>query len=352
MSLGTFGGVKTFKISTLVRGPREQQRLQNAATGLDASVARIGLLQFPVVRITRKGNEVIFGEHRVTAAETAGEASVECRTWAGTDEEADDLRREENLRRKHWTPEEIAAAVRRAEAVIVGKRAIAAAPETRSFDHLPTASKSMVTPTSRERGQAREAIAKITGKTTEGVRAAEQRAKPEKPETTQAEELLADLDTWGIAVSGAYAAYLGELDKAMDEVDLGLRKAQAEITRLEKGGYLSAVQAQGIRNDLHRAAHAVRQEKPAAICGYCKDPMGAAGRRKDCAGCWGLGWLSVGALGNMPKELRATADALVSVNGKLLPVNGNNAPVAKLPPVQRRLKIEMPDGRRFDPEVT
>jgi ParB-like chromosome segregation protein Spo0J len=361
MSLGTFGGVRTFKIASLKRGAREQQRVQNAATGLDQSVKVVGLLQFPLVRITKKGPEVIFGEHRVTALESAGETTVECRVWSGSDAEADELRRAENHARKHWTPEEIAAAVARAESAVVSQRAIGSPPSTRSSDHLPGASKPGITPTSRDKGEARKAIAAATGKTPEAVRMAERRARESAPEeapsvssaplqpgeTEGAVVVPAWFQTLGMKVGGLFLAQVEKLAADVDEMDRTLREAQGNITRLEKSRYLSKQQAQETRDELHRAAHAIRQLRPAAVCGYCKDPGGVAGRREQCNGCHTFGWLNAGALENMPLALRDTG--VVSVNGEVVRLVDAPASKPAQPAKPRGLQIEMPDGKRFTP---
>ena len=153
-------------------------------------------------------------------------------------------------------------------------------------------------------------------------------AAPESRGSTPSIDLLG-LDD----IDSAWLALVSDIEAALGAFDNHLRQAQASVCDLLGRPGLGA-QLQALRRDAHElAARARKSVRPHSVCVYCKDPDGTAGRREECNGCRGLGYVTEEQMGAVPSELKTGGAAAKVIDQKA----GGYVPRA------RKLKVELVD---------
>lgn len=100
---------------------------------------------------------------------------------------------------------------------------------------------------------------------------------------------------------------LDVLKAALVAFDHHLRSAQACLSAVNTFDPTLAAQLQSLKQGAHElAARARKTVAPAGDCLYCKDPNGDHGRRHECHGCKGLGYLTEDQLSAVPAQLVGT----------------------------------------------
>lgn len=119
-----------------------------------------------------------------------------------------------------------------------------------------------------------------------------------------------DMDLLGFELDDEQINAWSFLEGSLSNADNHLRQAQAELASLLGKRGQDSDKIQALRQAVHDVAARIRKTaKPVTVCLYCKDPSGAAGRRSQCNGCRGLGYLVEEQMGAVPRELLAKGDA-------------------------------------------
>lgn len=173
------------------------------------------------------------------------------------------------------------------------------------------------------------------------------------------------MDTLGLDIGPEKLAAWSLLESALAQFDNHLRSAQAVLTPLLGKAGQDADALQSLRQAAHDlAARARKSVAPKSVCLYCKDPDGEAGRKSQCNGCHGIGYLTEEQMGSVPRELVGSDKVFDQMHGgfvsaapdkckdcggaKCGPVcrytsRGNMRPVSS----PRRLKIQDNAGREL-----
>lgn len=125
------------------------------------------------------------------------------------------------------------------------------------------------------------------------------------------------IDLLGLdGIDPAWLELAEDIGAAIDAFDNSLRSAQGAVSGAACYG-TSAAQLQPLRIAAHDlAARARGTVRPRSVCLYCKDPDGEQGRRAECNGCRGLGWLTSEQLGAVPRELLVRGEAARVIDQK------------------------------------
>jgi hypothetical protein len=126
----------------------------------------------------------------------------------------------------------------------------------------------------------------------------------QNPDLGQAPAPVSSIDLLGInGIDPAWLELAENVVVALDAFDGYLQSAQARLTPLLTHEAVG-VHLQVLRQSAHAlAARARLSARPRSVCAYCKDPDGEGGRREECNGCHGLGWLAGEQLTAVPREL-------------------------------------------------
>jgi hypothetical protein len=127
---------------------------------------------------------------------------------------------------------------------------------------------------------------------------------------------VSSIDLLGIdGIDPGWLALAEDVVAALDAFDGHLRSAQSAVHN--DPGDMLAGDMRGLRQAAHDLAARARQSvRPRSVCPYCKDPDGEAGRREECNGCRGLGWLTTEQLTAVPRELLVRGEAAKVINTK------------------------------------
>lgn len=137
------------------------------------------------------------------------------------------------------------------------------------------------------------------------------------PSAPPPDEPRVSIDLLGIDdIDPAWLELICDIEAALGAFDNHLRQAQASVCDLLGRPGLGA-QLQALRRDAHElAARARKSVRPHSVCVYCKDPDGTAGRRGECNGCRGLGYVTEEQMGAVPAELKAGGEKAKVIDQK------------------------------------
>jgi len=340
--------VKKIKLDTIVLpgGFARRKREQHVAD-LAESIKRGGVISLPVV--DAKTRKLVAGGDRLAALQLLKVTQHEVRMVTGTENELEAITIEENLWRRRgddydgMTKRLIQLAVaegREIPATLTGKSDIDDEP-ARPVGRPKT-----------DHGRAREEVAAKLGKTPEAIRQAEKRARQKeeaaKEEETPEEVRIAEnppVTTYGVALGLEFARAIKAVQVLIDDADKQLRAAQRAITALKSQGSLGSPLASRMQAEVHRAADAVRRERPDSVCPCCK--LIPALQLK-CTFCGGVGVVSNEKASACAPELLVSGPKamVVSARGGLVPYDRESAaPTEKAKPAKGAKKIRIEDDR-------
>jgi hypothetical protein len=294
-------------------GDMTKRQAQPHVKALAADIAELGEepIHAPVFR--DETGKIISGRDRMAALLLNGAKRCWIRWASCTDEEAQDLEASENLYRRN---DDRAALIAKRVGQVADSIA-AAITQPGTLSHVTNSVKAIarkrvakeagITPAAVRKAEQREA-AKSSKKnaidvpspgraggdpTTEAARGGEAAITPEPPDM---------IAMHGVSAPAAWLAEVANTVVALGEADKLLRQAQAAVKRIKDGNYPGAVY-QRLYAHIHAAAADVRYATPVAVCVYCRDPGGGAGRRAECNGCGKTGFLLAEQLTCVPREL-------------------------------------------------
>jgi len=293
-------GYRQIKFTSVRADHAEIRRRSKQAhvTDLAANIREHGdeLIHAPTVRMP--GNVLLCGRDRMAALLLLKAKRLWVRLCDCTDIEAADLEASENVHRRADSRSDVLA------------RAV------RAKEQLLTAQGGTVVPPMQSvKAEARKAVARDAGVSTDAVRKAEQRsaekAAADDPFAAAAEpEFVPNLKLLGVPIEEGRATceMASHQQAAIDEADKYLRLAQAALKRLELNTAMQQLYA-----DVHRVASRVRSHRPESICPWCKHIPALVG---NCSGCQTMGYVTEEQARNAPRELLDTNFApVVAVNG-------------------------------------
>ncbi len=288
-------GLKTLRLDSLRFDVNIVKLADDPEVDLLAGSIKAGLMiNPPLVRASDRA--VICGRRRCAAARILGQKEIEVQLCDDvSDEEADRLRIDENLRRQHFSQAERIALADR-----IKTRTKAIESNSDRSEKVQVPKKTGHRKLSPEREAMREEATKL------GVteRAIEKQVAKVKEEP---------------AAYGVIPPRGRTLQAGLQEVEQKLRACQSILARLDATEGLTEAE-QDMLSALHRfchhAANQVRQSMPDKVCMYCK----AIPRvQKTCAACRGLGWMTRTEGGSAPKELLAgNGEVMVMSHGKIV----------------------------------
>ena len=302
-------GLRTLKIAQLkLPGDMETRRRNPDVIKLGKSFASTGgsPMAPPVVE---KGTwKLIAGCDRIAACMNEDIKAVECLVVSGTSGEMEELTLIENVMRRHATDERARGIARLVE-IHTARDAEESFPDVEE----PVAESEEVEETPAPPKEKRKAkskvykkVAELTGSTPAAVKQAAHRERKKTAEKAAAPEKPAlVIDDLGLEVPEKIKTDVAVEHDGLTLLHRKLVLLQGDLTRLEgEAGH----QFQNIKSSLHDAAVATKAAIPESACVWCKDPDGTGGRRKDCLGCRGRGWLTAG-------EMKAVTDVRLLEKG-------------------------------------
>jgi len=256
-----------------------------ADSGLAASVKEHGVM-VPII-IDDKGN-LVAGRNRVMAAKAAGLKTIPAITRKDADR-GDTIR--ENLHRRHLSTKQRDALLKEYVELQMtqgdGQGVQRAAPTKKAV---------------------LEKVAAETGVSPRTV----QRAVDDEPKVGGwgvDEEGIPGFDTWGMELEEAEEDAFRAAIKQWEFIESTTRLLIAALSGLPSR--VSLEEYGNATENLHRLA---KQEKPGALCPWCKHHPSLTG---DCEYCMGAGWISTGSAREAPSELKSGA-ARVMRKGKIV----------------------------------
>lgn len=315
-------GIQELDISSLVL-PDEWDSIvkEQASKDLAHSFRRVGMLQEPIVRRDATDDtgtgcmELLCGRHRVAAHQIQGKTKVLCKVVECADLEADIIRREENVVRWHSPGEKTKQAME--------LRDLYAKLYEEHPELAPPPPPGKRGPKRTPRGSADLVVAELTGRKVDSFRGAAWRQKKREIAQAEAEEPALierkplPIETYGVSLSDEYVDGVRSIRDHMLAAYDQLKTAQGWLTRLEKLDLYPRGMLSRLKASVHDVTAELGDAVPASLCPYCK---GLPDVMANCAGCVGLGLVGASVLSRVPDELLDTAHPMVSVSGKLVPV--------------------------------
>lgn len=309
-------GVKKIKLDTIVLpGGFSKRKKEQHVADLAESIKRGGVISLPVV--DAKTRRLVAGGDRLAALQLLKVAQHEVRMVSGTANELEAITIEENLWRRRG--DDYDGMTRRLiELAVIDNRELPVKVAGKSAPPEPDPVKPGRPKT--ERGAAREEVAAKLGKTPEAIRQADKRARQKEAAAEEAkvpeERRLAEkppVVTYGVPLDVGLAKAIVAAQEAIDTADSHLRRAQGAITTLSNQGSLGGPLASRMQAEVHRAADAVRRERPDSICPCCKL---IPELKLKCTFCGGVGVISDDKLATVDPKLLLGGDKAVVLDGR------------------------------------
>jgi hypothetical protein len=152
-----------------------------------------------------------------------------------------------------------------------------------------------------------EAVADETGRSTEAVRKAVERAA--------AKRALSSVEQWGTEQPGEWLEPVLAQRLALTDASDKIRAAMAALTRMQKKSPIDDALSWKLHEDLQARAHSIRMLRPACVCAWCKNRFEYVA---ECTACGGKGFLNEEQALAVPDELKTAHVAMR--NGASVPL--------------------------------
>lgn len=277
------------------------------------SIARIGVLSEPGLRVMGHSYTLLYGRDRVAAAMRAGECRMIFKLYECSDAEAKEIEISENCHRRH-DPELARAEL--AKVISLYEEQIEQDP---SLAPLATSLRGRA---QTARGIARRRVADERGVKLDSVRKAEYRGTRlnnahTKEVAYKAERQKPEITTIGMEVTEDFAIQSNTIRWRLNSAAKYMQRVLSELTAIKDAQLpFPPAKLQHLYDEVQLVSAMVRAASPAALCPYCK---GLPGVQEACAGCQDAGWITSDQCAHVPKQLWQEGDlAMVAYRGRVV----------------------------------
>lgn len=268
------------------------------------AIEQAGLIHEPIIRSSDM--RIVAGRRRIAAHKALGR-DVPVKLVEGTDDELRLWMLQENAHRRELGPDERKEAIRETYDLIAKRIEAEGAP-------AKPAKKKRGRPPKKDKKAVEETASTLNVSPVTVRRAVEGRKKPAKPVRVTA------IETFGLSTSPEWLAAVEKTDELLELAHASLLSAASQVSTLirkivdDEASY-PASRANRLREAIRKVADLAENDRPIALCWYCK---GSPDHCETCLACQGSGVGVKEQEASVPDELRDAEAPVIRADGKLI----------------------------------